>query len=286
MSTAQAPPPALQEASTAELLALTKRMRAVSDATYWLFFNAHMGADVHAFIEFCGVLSKYVDICERSAARGIDFRFLNTHSGEALPVEVHDMEYLGEKLDCILGPAIQANPAAREALRRALFGAEPARSAAPASLRTVVYSPETTVAYAAVIDAGMTRGPDDMLVALRHLMMMVHCDFTGELRLPHTHVTEKPGRCRSCGVENVPEAQFDGDRCGYCVADEMNRQGAPGAPGAEWAKPVDQPATGPLRRKLALARGVLMQVAAALRGIDTMPMLDELDTLVQETADP
>lgn len=116
--------------SKAELLALAKRMRAVSDATYGLFFRAGMGAEVHAFIEFCGVLSKYVAICERCAAQGIDFRFLNTHSGAGLPVEVHDMEYLGEKLDCILGPAIRANPVAREALRRALFGGGSGRESA------------------------------------------------------------------------------------------------------------------------------------------------------------
>jgi len=113
----------------AELLALAARMRAVSDATYYLFFKSGMGAEAHAFLEFCGVLSKYVDICERCAEKEIDFRFMNTHSGEGLPIEVHDMRYLGEKLDCILGPAIRANPEARAALREALFGdAEPRES--------------------------------------------------------------------------------------------------------------------------------------------------------------
>jgi len=110
-----------EPASKEELLALVARMRAVSNATYDLFFTTGMGGDVHAFIEFCGVLSKYVDICERCAEQGIDFRLLNTHSGRGLPVEVHDMRYLGEKLDCILGPAIHANPAASAALREALF---------------------------------------------------------------------------------------------------------------------------------------------------------------------
>lgn len=112
-------------APNSELLALIVRMRFVCEQTYWAFFKAGMGAEVHAFIEFCGVLSKYVDICERCAAGGIDFRALNTHTGTPLPVEVHDMEYLGEKLRCILGPAIDANPAAREALRRSLFDGAP-----------------------------------------------------------------------------------------------------------------------------------------------------------------
>ena len=109
-------------ASKDELLALVARMRAVSNATYDLFFRAGMGSEAHAFLEFNGLIAKYVDICHRCAEAGIDFRFLNTHSGEGLPVEVHDMRYLGEKLDCILGPAIHANPAAREALREILFG--------------------------------------------------------------------------------------------------------------------------------------------------------------------
>lgn len=111
-----------EPASKEELLALTARMRAVSNTTYDLFFSSGMGGDVHAFIEFCGVLSKYVDICHRCAEQGIDFRLLNTHSGQSLPVEVHDMQYLGEKLDCIFGPAIRANPKAGEILRDMLFG--------------------------------------------------------------------------------------------------------------------------------------------------------------------
>ena len=45
--------------------------------------------------------------------------------GGALPIEKHDMLYLGEKLSCIFGPAIKANPVARAALKKALFGDEP-----------------------------------------------------------------------------------------------------------------------------------------------------------------
>jgi hypothetical protein len=57
--------------------------------------------------------------------------------------------------------------------------------------RIVVYSPETTAAYGNVIDAGMVGNEEDVVTALRHLMMMVHCDFTGELRLPHTHTVTR-----------------------------------------------------------------------------------------------
>jgi hypothetical protein len=109
----------------AELTALVTRMDGVALATYGVFFHAGMGSEAHAFIEFNGLIAEYVQICRLCAERGIDFRHLNTHTGGALPVEVHHMEYIGEKLACIFGPAIKANPAARDALKRALFGDEP-----------------------------------------------------------------------------------------------------------------------------------------------------------------
>ena len=106
----------------AELTALVERMDEVARRTYGLFFRAGMGSEVHAFLEFNGLIAKYVQICQRCAADGIDFRHPNTHTGQAMPVEVHDMEYLGEKLACIFGPIIDANPLARAALKKALFG--------------------------------------------------------------------------------------------------------------------------------------------------------------------
>ena len=112
------------ENSKEDLLLLAQRMEKVAEQVYWMFFHAEMGARIDAFIEFCGVLSKYVQICQRCAEEGIDFTQLNTHTGQAMPVEVHDMEYLGEKLQCIFGPIIDANPAARAALKQALFGEE------------------------------------------------------------------------------------------------------------------------------------------------------------------
>lgn len=106
------------------LAALVARMHGVAESVYWLFFYANMGGEVHAFIEFNGLLSKYVEMCKRCADEGIDFTQLNTHTGQALPVAVHDMEYLGEKLRCIFGPIIDTNPEAKAALKKALFGSE------------------------------------------------------------------------------------------------------------------------------------------------------------------
>ena len=109
-------------ASRAELIALAERMDKVARQTYALFYRENMGGEVHAFLEFNGLIAKYAQICQRCAAEGVDFRHMSTHTGQALPVEVHDMVYLGEKLQCIFGPIIDANPAARAALKQALFG--------------------------------------------------------------------------------------------------------------------------------------------------------------------
>lgn len=57
------------------------------------------------------------------------------------------------------------------------------------------YSPETIAAYEKVIETGFNESAryyiptDAMLVALRNLATMVHCDLTGELREPHAHTT-------------------------------------------------------------------------------------------------
>lgn len=109
------------EWSQEDLMKIVAAMREVSNRTYDVFFWGNMGAYAHAFIEFNGLLSKYVDICQRAAEQGIDFTDANVHSGIPFPVEEHDMNYLGEKLQCIFGPMINANPRARAALKRALF---------------------------------------------------------------------------------------------------------------------------------------------------------------------
>jgi hypothetical protein len=55
----------------------------------------------------------------------------------------------------------------------------------------------------------------------------------------------------------------------------------------EWAKPPEQPATGPLRRKLGIARGVLMTVLDSMTlGGGATPSQDELRNAIEETADP
>ena len=106
-----------------ELLARPVRtLDALVQQFYWACFRANVGSDAHAFIEFNGVMSKYVQLLHGAAKQGVHARYVSEHSGAALPCETHDMAYLGEKLRCIFAPFIDANPQARDVLRKALFG--------------------------------------------------------------------------------------------------------------------------------------------------------------------
>lgn len=99
---------------------MVHKMRGVSNSFY--FQAIHTG--VHPFIEFCGLMNKYIDVCRNAAEDEIQFPFANEHSGMPLPVETHDLEYLAEKLRCIFGPVIDANPEAKEVFARKLLGME------------------------------------------------------------------------------------------------------------------------------------------------------------------
>lgn len=96
-------------------------LRDLNTKFYGLCFHAGVGSRAHAFIEFNGLMSKYIDLLAKAMDQGLDPMTLNDHNGVALPVESHDMEYLGEKLRCIFGPVIDGNPEARAALHKALF---------------------------------------------------------------------------------------------------------------------------------------------------------------------
>jgi hypothetical protein len=77
------------------------------------FYYAAARTDVHAFIEFTGLMNKFIDVCRNSSAAGVDFNESNTHTGDALVVEDHDLVYLAEKFDCIFGPTL-ADPKNRK----------------------------------------------------------------------------------------------------------------------------------------------------------------------------
>lgn len=110
-------PFALTPAERSELLT---RMEAVAHDTYWLFFRRGMGSECHAFLEFNGLISKFVGLCRKAHEQGIDFTQANTHTGKPLPLGPEDARYMAEKLECIFGPALRANPKALRAFLQGL----------------------------------------------------------------------------------------------------------------------------------------------------------------------
>ena len=72
------------------------------------FYREATHTGVHAFVEFCGMMNKFVDICRRTSEAGRDFNEANIHNGEALAAENHDLAYLAEKFECIFGTTLQS----------------------------------------------------------------------------------------------------------------------------------------------------------------------------------
>lgn len=99
-------------------------LKELNQAFYYLCFAAGVGSTAHAFIEFNGLMTAYIQILENAVRHGIDPHSVNEHSGVALPVEGHEIRYLAEKLRCLFGPVIDTNPEARAILLKELFGLE------------------------------------------------------------------------------------------------------------------------------------------------------------------
>lgn len=100
---------------------VSKTLGALVERFYWACFHTGIGSKCHAFLEFNGVMSKYVELVRLAEAEGIDPQHINQHLPLALKVDNHHLEYLGEKLRCIFAPFIRDNPEGAEALRRSIF---------------------------------------------------------------------------------------------------------------------------------------------------------------------
>lgn len=88
------------------------KMRDVSTT----YYRGAIQTGCHAFIEFCGLQQKFIDIFSKTNQKGTDPNDCNTHSGKSLNVEEHDIAYLAEKFDCIFGPTLRD-----ERLRKVFF---------------------------------------------------------------------------------------------------------------------------------------------------------------------
>lgn len=85
-------------------------MRRLNSGFYGACFTAGMGSSCHPFLEFNGIISKYIDLCQRAAHFELPFPVANTHSGVELPMAEHDVEYFAEKFACIFGPWFRNHP--------------------------------------------------------------------------------------------------------------------------------------------------------------------------------
>jgi hypothetical protein len=59
------------------------------------------------FIEFAGVMTAYLNSCERAHADGIDFSDSHRHGGTPLPIEPFELAHLAEKLGSIFSGRIR-----------------------------------------------------------------------------------------------------------------------------------------------------------------------------------
>ncbi len=96
--------------SKEELLAIAKEMDGLVSKFYWACFRAGMGTKCHPFLEFNGIMSKYVNLCTDAAHAGFAFPAASVHSSVALPMKQHDVAYFAEKFSCIFGPFFVAHP--------------------------------------------------------------------------------------------------------------------------------------------------------------------------------
>jgi hypothetical protein len=94
---------------------MLKQMEQLTEAFYWRAFQI----GCHPFIEFCGVMTEYLKVAQAAHEAGIDFTNTTAHSGFPLPIQPYNAKYLGDKIGCIYGPALQ-KPENRQAFLEAI----------------------------------------------------------------------------------------------------------------------------------------------------------------------
>lgn len=90
-----------------ERVAMLEKMRRASDAFYYLAQQTHC----HPFLEFTGLINEYITICHKAHLLDVDFTMTSIHTGKPLPIDDHNVAYLGEKLGCIYGSSLDEDKA-------------------------------------------------------------------------------------------------------------------------------------------------------------------------------
>lgn len=100
-----------------EMREMIREMRKVNKA----FYPMACSTGCHAFIEFCGLQGKFIDMCEDAMLQGVEFPLANQHNALPMPLHEHHAEYLGEKFGCIWGFAFTDNDKLRKAFEQKAF---------------------------------------------------------------------------------------------------------------------------------------------------------------------
>ena len=78
------------------------------------FYNAAVRAGVHPFIEFTGLMNEWIKAARRQPER----MHGSVHTGDHVQLEIYEIRYIREKLECIFGkqvtrPSASQLPASR-----------------------------------------------------------------------------------------------------------------------------------------------------------------------------
>jgi len=98
------------EWSTEERTAMIDKMTHAKD----VFYGMAVLAGHHQFLEFAGLMHKYIVLCTMAHEAGKDF--------STLPMKDHHAAYLAEKIECIYGPTLKDNAELTKAFLIRLFG--------------------------------------------------------------------------------------------------------------------------------------------------------------------
>lgn len=85
-----------------ELQRALEDMRLASSA----FYSLAIRSNVHALIEFTGLINEFIKICEQTYAGGTNFVHANKHSGELMVAHSYNIDYIADKFECIFGPIL------------------------------------------------------------------------------------------------------------------------------------------------------------------------------------
>lgn len=83
-----------------------------------VFYGMAVATNVHAFIEFTGLMNEFIKICRNTPG----FMMANTHNERPLNMERFHVAYLAEKLDCIYGPTLRSRKELMDALAAQVEG--------------------------------------------------------------------------------------------------------------------------------------------------------------------